>query len=208
MECNHSRGHIHTCSAQHILPLVLQCDLQEGVSPVEEAQTLHQAGQLTGQCSLHRHPHNGCCLYTHPTYKHVHTFRYHVYATICCLYAHPAYKHVHTFACMLQLAPTWKSMGARGRQAGVDVTVADLRIAVPKPPMAMTLPAGTCCSLSRPLPIIKYRPSTCTKAGRLHKSYSRLVPLHCSHECRHLHCVVTGPFSCTGGSYICTLFLC
>ena len=35
-------------------------------------------------------------------------------------------------------------MGASGLQDGVDVMVADLRMAVPRPPMAMTLPAGTC----------------------------------------------------------------
>ena len=53
-------------------------------------------------------------------------------------------------------------MGARGRQAGEEVMVADLRIAVPRPPMAMTLPAGTWCNLSSPRPIIRYNPSTCT----------------------------------------------
>lgn len=35
-------------------------------------------------------------------------------------------------------------MGARGRQAREEVMVADLRMAVPSPPMATTLPAGTC----------------------------------------------------------------
>ena len=61
----------------------------------------------------------------------------------------------------MQVALTWNSMGAKGLQAGVDASVADLRIAVPRPPMAITLPAGTCCSRSSPLPIIKYKPSTC-----------------------------------------------
>ncbi len=53
-------------------------------------------------------------------------------------------------------------MGARGRQAGEEVMVADLSIAVPRPPMAITLPAGTWCNLSSPRPIIRYNPSTCS----------------------------------------------
>lgn len=38
---------------------------------------------------------------------------------------------------------TWNSMGARGRAAGLSARVADFRMAVPRPPMASTLPAGT-----------------------------------------------------------------
>lgn len=40
---------------------------------------------------------------------------------------------------------TWNSMGARGRAAGLSARVADFRMAVPRPPMASTLPAGTTC---------------------------------------------------------------
>lgn len=41
---------------------------------------------------------------------------------------------------------TWKSMGAKGRAAGLSVSVADFRMAVASPPIASTLPAGTSCS--------------------------------------------------------------
>ena len=42
--------------------------------------------------------------------------------------------------------PTWNSIGARGQAAGEVHSVALFRMAVSKPPMASTLPAGTSCS--------------------------------------------------------------
>ncbi len=41
---------------------------------------------------------------------------------------------------------TWNSMGANGHAAGELHSVALFRMAVSKPPMARTLPAGTSCS--------------------------------------------------------------
>lgn len=55
---------------------------------------------------------------------------------------------------------TWKSIGARGLATGVELSVADFRMAVSKPPMATTFPACACCKLSRPRPIIVKMPST------------------------------------------------
>ena len=40
---------------------------------------------------------------------------------------------------------TWNSMGASGRQSGVEATVALFRIARSSPAMARMLPAGTSC---------------------------------------------------------------
>ncbi len=40
---------------------------------------------------------------------------------------------------------TWNSMGARGRQSGVEATVALFRMARSSPAMARMLPAGTSC---------------------------------------------------------------
>lgn len=43
------------------------------------------------------------------------------------------------------IIPTWNSMGASGRQSGVEETVADLRMARSSPERARMLPAGTSC---------------------------------------------------------------
>ena len=45
----------------------------------------------------------------------------------------------------LTIAAAWNRRGARGRHAGVEQRVADLRIAESSPDMANTLPAGTDC---------------------------------------------------------------
>jgi len=44
---------------------------------------------------------------------------------------------------------TWNSMGASGQAAGELHSVALFRMAVSKPPIASTLPAGTSCSAVR-----------------------------------------------------------
>lgn len=46
----------------------------------------------------------------------------------------------------LTMGAAWKVMGARGRQAGVDDSVADLSTTEPRPAMASTLPDGTLCT--------------------------------------------------------------
>ena len=56
---------------------------------------------------------------------------------------------------------TWKSMGARGLQAGVDESVAVRMMACPRPAMASTQPAGTSLTGCKPLPIIMYSSPTC-----------------------------------------------
>lgn len=71
---------------------------------------------------------------------------------------------------------TWNSIGARGRAAGLEDKVADLRMAVPRPPTATMLPAGTCCNLSKPLPIIRYSPSICNTSSE--SVSSTIHPVH------------------------------
>ena len=82
-------------------------------------------------------------------------------------------------------------MGARGRQAGEEVIVADLSMAVPRPPMAITLPAGTWCNLSRPRPIIRYNPSTCTSRHEFmspsETNVSRRMTCHVM-DCQSMYC--------------------
>jgi hypothetical protein len=51
----------------------------------------------------------------------------------------------------LTMGAAWKVMGARGRQAGLDDSVADLRMDVSRPDSASTLPAGTLDRRSRDL---------------------------------------------------------
>ena len=61
----------------------------------------------------------------------------------------------------MQTQPTWNSIGASGRQAGVDERVADFKMQRSRPPIASTQPAGTSESRSRPRPIMRYKPFTC-----------------------------------------------